>query len=92
MEWIGGGLEWALWCDYRICTDSPKTKLGLPEVKLGLLPGKLSIGIILINFWMFVQIINKLLLHLYSLDRIIFFLQVLEVHRIYLHWLVLKMP
>jgi enoyl-CoA hydratase/long-chain 3-hydroxyacyl-CoA dehydrogenase len=32
-------LEWALWCDYRICTDSSKTKLGLPEVKLGLLPG-----------------------------------------------------
>ena len=28
-----------LWCDYRICTDSPSTKLGLPEVKLGLLPG-----------------------------------------------------
>jgi enoyl-CoA hydratase / long-chain 3-hydroxyacyl-CoA dehydrogenase len=36
---LGGGLEWALWCDFRICTDSPKTKLGLPEVKLGLLPG-----------------------------------------------------
>lgn len=36
---LGGGLEWALWCDYRICSDSPKTKLGLPEVKLGLLPG-----------------------------------------------------
>lgn len=36
---LGGGLEWALWCDYRICTDSAMTKLGLPEVKLGLLPG-----------------------------------------------------
>jgi enoyl-CoA hydratase / long-chain 3-hydroxyacyl-CoA dehydrogenase len=36
---LGGGLEWALWCDYRICTDSSKTKMGLPEVKLGLLPG-----------------------------------------------------
>lgn len=36
---LGGGLEWALWCDYRIATDSAKTKLGLPEVKLGLLPG-----------------------------------------------------
>lgn len=36
---LGGGLEWALWCDYRICTDNPKTKMGLPEVKLGLLPG-----------------------------------------------------
>lgn len=31
---LGAGLEWALWCDYRICTDSSKTKLGLPEVKL----------------------------------------------------------
>eukprot|EP00934_Nitzschia_sp_Nitz4_P004354 Nitzschia sp. Nitz4//scaffold1_size375055//231008//233477//NITZ4_000294-RA/size375055-processed-gene-0.374-mRNA-1//1//CDS//3329541099//4344//frame0 len=36
---LGGGLEWAMWCDYRVCTDNPKTKLGLPEVKLGLLPG-----------------------------------------------------
>lgn len=36
---LGGGLEWALWTDYIVCTDSPKTKLGLPEVKLGLLPG-----------------------------------------------------
>uniref|UniRef100_A0A7S1YNE5 Trifunctional enzyme subunit alpha, mitochondrial n=2 Tax=Grammatophora oceanica TaxID=210454 RepID=A0A7S1YNE5_9STRA len=36
---LGGGLEWALWCDYRVCSDSKKTKLGLPEVKLGLLPG-----------------------------------------------------
>ena len=36
---LGGGLELPLWCDYRICTDSPKTKMGLPEVKLGLLPG-----------------------------------------------------
>ncbi|KAL7578408.1 hypothetical protein ACA910_012805 [Epithemia clementina (nom. ined.)] len=36
---LGGGLEWCLWCDYRICTDNPKTKMGLPEMKLGLLPG-----------------------------------------------------
>ena len=36
---LGGGLEWALKCDYRVCTTSKKTKLGLPEVKLGLLPG-----------------------------------------------------
>lgn len=36
---LGGGLEWALWCDYRVASDSKKTKLGLPEVKLGLLPG-----------------------------------------------------
>jgi 3-hydroxyacyl-CoA dehydrogenase/enoyl-CoA hydratase/3-hydroxybutyryl-CoA epimerase len=36
---LGGGLEWALACDYRVATDSPKTSLGLPEVQLGLLPG-----------------------------------------------------
>lgn len=36
---LGGGLEWALYCDYRICSSSKKTVLGLPEVKLGLLPG-----------------------------------------------------
>jgi 3-hydroxyacyl-CoA dehydrogenase/enoyl-CoA hydratase/3-hydroxybutyryl-CoA epimerase len=36
---LGGGLETALACTYRIATDSPKTKLGLPEVQLGILPG-----------------------------------------------------
>ena len=36
---LGGGLELALACDYRVCTDAPITKLGLPEVQLGLLPG-----------------------------------------------------
>ncbi|MBX7099824.1 MAG: enoyl-CoA hydratase/isomerase family protein, partial [Myxococcaceae bacterium] len=36
---LGGGLEWALACDYRLATDSPKTSLGLPEVQLGLIPG-----------------------------------------------------
>ncbi|TMX45528.1 fatty acid oxidation complex subunit alpha FadJ [Vibrio sp. Hep-1b-8] len=36
---FGGGLELALACDYRVCTDSDKTRLGLPEVQLGLLPG-----------------------------------------------------
>jgi len=36
---LGGGLEWALYCDYRIATTSKKTVLGLPEVKLGLMPG-----------------------------------------------------
>ncbi|MEX0928351.1 MAG: fatty acid oxidation complex subunit alpha FadJ [Balneolales bacterium] len=35
---LGGGLEVALACHYRIATDDPKTKLALPEVKLGLLP------------------------------------------------------
>ena len=34
---LGGGLEVALGCHYRIA--SPKAKLGLPEVSLGLLPG-----------------------------------------------------
>lgn len=33
----GGGLELALGCHYRVC--GPKTKLGLPEVTLGILPG-----------------------------------------------------
>ncbi|MBY6106709.1 fatty acid oxidation complex subunit alpha FadJ [Ferrimonas balearica] len=36
---LGGGLELALACDYRICSDSAKTVLGVPEVQLGLLPG-----------------------------------------------------
>ncbi|KAF7786501.1 3-hydroxyacyl-CoA dehydrogenase / enoyl-CoA hydratase / 3-hydroxybutyryl-CoA epimerase [Pseudoalteromonas rubra] len=36
---LGGGLEFALACDYRVCSDDDKTKLGLPEVQLGLLPG-----------------------------------------------------
>ncbi|HYJ79582.1 MAG TPA: enoyl-CoA hydratase-related protein, partial [Longimicrobiaceae bacterium] len=36
---LGGGLEVALACTYRIATDSPKTKLGLPEVNLGIIPG-----------------------------------------------------
>lgn len=36
---LGGGLELALACRYRLAEDSPKTKLGLPEVKLGIHPG-----------------------------------------------------
>ncbi|HZF72643.1 MAG TPA: enoyl-CoA hydratase-related protein, partial [Gemmatimonadaceae bacterium] len=36
---LGGGLEAALACRYRIGTDHPKTILGLPEVQLGLIPG-----------------------------------------------------
>ena len=36
---LGGGLELALACHYRVCTDAPSTQVGLPEVQLGLLPG-----------------------------------------------------
>jgi len=36
---IGGGLELALACTYRIVSDSPNLKLQLPEVQLGILPG-----------------------------------------------------
>jgi 3-hydroxyacyl-CoA dehydrogenase/enoyl-CoA hydratase/3-hydroxybutyryl-CoA epimerase len=36
---LGGGLEIALACHYRIALNNPKTKFGQPEVKLGLLPG-----------------------------------------------------
>jgi 3-hydroxyacyl-CoA dehydrogenase/enoyl-CoA hydratase/3-hydroxybutyryl-CoA epimerase len=36
---LGGGLELALACRYRIATNHPKTQLGLPEIQLGILPG-----------------------------------------------------
>ncbi|GMQ95309.1 MAG: 3-hydroxyacyl-CoA dehydrogenase NAD-binding domain-containing protein [Patescibacteria group bacterium] len=36
---MGGGLELALACDYRIACDDEKTRLGLPEVLLGINPG-----------------------------------------------------
>ncbi len=36
---LGGGLELALACTFRVVTDSAKTQLGLPEVNLGILPG-----------------------------------------------------
>lgn len=36
---LGGGLEFALACTFRIVTDNKKTVLGLPEVNLGILPG-----------------------------------------------------
>ncbi|MGU3620281.1 fatty acid oxidation complex subunit alpha FadJ [Raoultella ornithinolytica] len=36
---LGGGLELALACHGRVCSDDEKTRLGLPEVQLGLLPG-----------------------------------------------------
>lgn len=36
---VGGGLELALACDFRVATTSRTTSLAAPEVKLGLLPG-----------------------------------------------------
>ena len=36
---LGGGLELALACHYRVASDHPKTQLGLPEVQLGVIPG-----------------------------------------------------
>ena len=36
---LGGGLELALACHYRIATRDPGTQLGFPEVKLGIFPG-----------------------------------------------------
>ena len=36
---VGGGMELALACRYRVASDHPKTILGLPEIQLGLLPG-----------------------------------------------------
>ncbi|PLY07571.1 MAG: enoyl-CoA hydratase [Arcobacter sp.] len=36
---MGGGLELALCCKYRIASTNPKTKLAFPEIKLGFFPG-----------------------------------------------------
>ncbi len=36
---VGGGLELALGFDFRVASTHPKTELGFPEVKIGLLPG-----------------------------------------------------
>jgi len=36
---LGGGLEIAMAFDYRVASTSKSTKLGIPEVQLGLLPG-----------------------------------------------------
>src|ERR1700755_704318 len=36
---LGGGFEITLCCHYRVAADNPKTRLGLPEVKVGLFPG-----------------------------------------------------
>ena len=36
---LGGGLELCLACHYRVLSDDPKARVGLPEVTIGLLPG-----------------------------------------------------
>jgi 3-hydroxyacyl-CoA dehydrogenase/enoyl-CoA hydratase/carnithine racemase len=36
---VGGGAELACWCDRRLMSDSHRTEIGFPEVKLGLFPG-----------------------------------------------------
>lgn len=36
---LGGGFEVALATHYRVCADNPKAQLGLPECKIGLMPG-----------------------------------------------------
>jgi 3-hydroxyacyl-CoA dehydrogenase/enoyl-CoA hydratase/carnithine racemase len=36
---VGGGAEFACWCDRRIVSTNPQTQIGFPEVKLGLFPG-----------------------------------------------------
>lgn len=36
---LGGGLELALFCDVRVASDHPSTQIGLPETKLGIVPG-----------------------------------------------------
>lgn len=36
---MGGGTELSLACDYRIASDAPETRIALPEVMLGIIPG-----------------------------------------------------
>ncbi len=36
---LGGGLELALACHYRIAVNNDKTRIGFPEIKLGIFPG-----------------------------------------------------
>lgn len=36
---LGGGMEFALACTFRVVADHPKTLLGLPETTLGIIPG-----------------------------------------------------
>lgn len=36
---VGGGCELVMAADYRICADNKETRIGLPETKLGIIPG-----------------------------------------------------
>ncbi|MBK5096366.1 MAG: enoyl-CoA hydratase/isomerase family protein [Gemmatimonadetes bacterium] len=36
---LGGGTEISLHCDYRVASDNSATRIGLPEVRLGIIPG-----------------------------------------------------
>ncbi|MCB0351314.1 MAG: enoyl-CoA hydratase/isomerase family protein, partial [Bdellovibrionales bacterium] len=36
---LGGGCELVLACDYRLASDDSSTRIGLPEIKLGIIPG-----------------------------------------------------
>ena len=37
---VGGGFELALACHHRVAAENDKTRLGLPEIKVGLFPGR----------------------------------------------------
>ena len=36
---LGGGFELCLACHHRVAADNPKSRIGLPEIKIGLFPG-----------------------------------------------------
>ena len=57
---MGGGTELALACKYRIADDGPKTKMALPEVMIGIVPG-----------WGGAQRMPKLIGAAQALDRLV---------------------